>query len=116
MCVLLVDTVCPLCVCPLCVCVCVCLRSKHHSQGERKLRRLRASHVKSLRQLSGKAEKVTNRRHGRNIIQSYTNFDSEVPEVSHTNCTCIYLQYTTEAEYIVDVQTHGSNPSQALLS
>jgi hypothetical protein len=54
------------------------LWSKHRGEGERKLRRLRANHVKSLRQLSGKAERVTNRQHGRNVIQSYTNYDSEV--------------------------------------
>jgi hypothetical protein len=54
------------------------LWSKHLSEGERNLRRLRANHVKSLRQLSGKVAKVTSRSRGRNIIQSYTNFDSEV--------------------------------------
>lgn len=53
-------------------------RSKHRSKGERQLRRLRANHVKCLRQLSGKAGKVASKKHGRNIIQSYTNFGSEV--------------------------------------
>lgn len=57
---------------------CVCCRSKNRSKGERQLRRLRANHVKCLRQLGGKASKVASKKHGRNIIQSYTNFDSEV--------------------------------------
>ena len=59
----------------------VCCRSKHCSEGERKLRRLRANHIKSLRQLSGKAGRVNTKKHGRNIIQSYTNFDSEVRHI-----------------------------------
>ena len=71
------------------------LRSKHRSEGERKVRRLRANHVKSLRQLSGKVAKVTSRSRGRSVIQSYTNFDSEAsasfcnPHTVHTHITCV---------------------------
>ncbi|CAI8024855.1 Cilia- and flagella-associated protein 91 [Geodia barretti] len=70
------------------------LWSKHRSEGERKLRRLRANHVKSLRQLSGKVAKVTSRSRGRNIIQSYTNFDSEASAIVFPTHTHTYILYT----------------------
>ena len=60
------------------MCVYMFCRSKHRREGERQLRRLRSNHVKSLRQLSGKASRVASKKHGRNIIQNYTKFDSEV--------------------------------------
>lgn len=86
------------------MCLYVCHRSKHRSEGERKLRRLRANHVKSLRQLSGKADRVTSKKHSQNIIHNYTNFSSEVRPTHHT-CSHILYVFMSLRSFLHTIQS-----------